>query len=224
MTSNHSIIQTFYTCPGCNIKASNRGNLVRHIREVHPDSASRLLKSAMHMDPKESASVPKELKRPIEATTRDKVPKKSPKKIDSKLSQKSTPVKKPKIEDRIDLTAKDREILREFLILDSEDEEAESPKPSTSDSKPKVKDTGCQTEPMALTIEEILAFCEAVSSGKPDCYAVQAPKVLPAAVMDQNQDHDYYIPKEENSEKFLETDLALSSDEEDDHDNFWLNI
>ena len=249
MQSAHSAIETFFNCPGCGIKATNRGNMARHIREVHPESATRLMKTLMMMDPKETAEVPRELKRPFESTPKQKAEKPKTKKTKTPPSEEESRLNKSAKKTKIDLTEQDKAILQEFLIFDEDPLKTEPPEKPHKKATGKIQtdDKSCQTEPMALTLEEILAYCDAVLYRKPDCPTIKAPKVIPdsmtiANLMKQRQTHQSPAPDTQDGQEISRDstsatdepkpstsyelcDLYLSSDSDtDEEDDIWQNI
>ena len=250
MQSAHSAIETFFNCPGCGIKATNRGNMARHIREVHPESATRLMRTLMNMDPKETAEVPRELKRPFESTPKQKAEKPKIKKTKTLQSEEEPRRNNSAKKTKIDLTEQDKAILQEFLVLDEDllkTESTKKPDKKATGGKIQTIDKSCQTEPMALTLEEILAYCDAVLYRKPDCPTMKAPKVTPdsitiAELMNQRQTQQSPAPESQDGQETSRDtniaidepkpstshelcDLYLSSDSDtDEEDDIWKNI
>jgi len=190
MNTVHSCIINTFKCPGCDIKASTRGNLVRHVRESHSEIASSLMIKVMKMSPRESAEKPKELIKPFESVPRLK--KNPPPQVGTKqkfpnitqISQRSDD--EDDFQPKMKLSKKDQGILKEFLVLDNDYWKTDDPskiknqkKKLKVKSKSKTKEISTQTDPIALTLEEILAYCDAVLYKKPDCPKVNAPAVVP---------------------------------------------
>lgn len=219
MNSHHRTTEKMFNCTECKAKYPNRGNLVRHIRTNHPEKAAILCLEAMKCDPKDTAFIPKDASRPKEALTRSQIDAVNKKKKRPKPIYESD---ESDFEDKapIRLTKKDKDILKEFLVMeDQSSTPAKRPKKYVKKQKTTAKEVGTQTEPIALSMEEIIAYCDAVLYNQPQVQTVNAPKVLPINTVQHQpltggKTSSEAIRKLRDMAKYLDMPLELDFDQQ----------
>ena len=164
MNSAHKICTNWKQCPECKLTFAHTRNLYRHFREAHPSMKEELknnlkiVKKASDMaeKPKKHVPPPEARLKPKKKMSTNKPATKSIIEMDLTLSSDSE--EEPNTE--IKLNKNDKKLLREFLIVPELDSTPTKKKKKMTKPVNTTNSSGMNTEAMALTMREILAYID----------------------------------------------------------------